>query len=203
MVRCDGQYAEEAFGSGSSRREGRTRFFFAKIHSNLKTNISAPSRSTQTPMQCSLWRKKGTSSRWKKRNGKNIFLPQNLQNYCCRWTRWSPPGRWSPSTLRPRGCPTSSMSTGPTPFTDLVWYQFRNILWPVNNKLEQESHPCGGEVLWWESTRSLQPWAGFIFVKVLYLYLNVPIRAEKSKSLIRWKRRKGGKRRKRRIWLCN
>jgi len=28
-------------------------------------------------------------------------------------------------------------------------------------------------------------------------------RAEKSKSLIRWKRRKGGKRRKRRIWLCN
>ena len=27
MVRCDGQYAEEAFGSGSSRREGRTRFF--------------------------------------------------------------------------------------------------------------------------------------------------------------------------------
>ena len=28
MIRCDGQYAEEAFGSGSSRREGRTRFFF-------------------------------------------------------------------------------------------------------------------------------------------------------------------------------
>ena len=27
MIRCDGQYAEEAFGSGSSRREGRTRFF--------------------------------------------------------------------------------------------------------------------------------------------------------------------------------
>jgi len=28
--RCDGQYAEEAFGSGSSRREGRTRFLFCK-----------------------------------------------------------------------------------------------------------------------------------------------------------------------------
>ena len=35
------------------------------------------------------------------------------------------------------------------------------------------------------------------------LTVRVDPRAEKSKSLIRWKRRKGGKRRKRRIWLCN
>ena len=102
--RLDLAHQEERDGQG----------FLQQFHSNLKTNISAPSRSTQTPMQCSLWRRKGTSSRWKKRNGKNIFLPQNRQNYCCRWTRWSPPGRWSPSTLRLRECPTSSMSTGPT-----------------------------------------------------------------------------------------
>ena len=59
------------------------------------------------------------------------------------------------------------------PFTDIVRCQFRKILWPVINKLEQESHPCGGEVLWRESARTIQPWAGFIFLKVLYLYLNV------------------------------
>ena len=48
------------------KKRGTDKVFFVKINSNLKTNISAPSRSTQTPMQCSLWRRKGASSRWKK-----------------------------------------------------------------------------------------------------------------------------------------
>ena len=38
VVRCDGQYAEEASGSGSSRREGRTRF----LNSDLEKMIIYP-----------------------------------------------------------------------------------------------------------------------------------------------------------------
>ena len=114
MIRCDGQYAEEAFGSGSSRREGRTRFFLQKIIWEGK-QIFQP-RADLLKLQCNVLcgGEREQVPGEKKRNGKNIFLPQNLQNYCCRWTRWSPPGRWSPSTLRLRECPTSSMSTGPT-----------------------------------------------------------------------------------------
>ena len=42
-----------------------------------------------------------------------------------------------------------------------------------------------------------------LFNTLISSELKVEIRAGKSKSLIRWKRRKGGKRWKRRIWLCN
>ena len=39
--RCDGQYSEEAFGSGPSRREGRTRFglFFERQKSQHLSNV--------------------------------------------------------------------------------------------------------------------------------------------------------------------
>ena len=120
MLRCDGQYAEEAFGSGSSRREGRTRFFLLQKFIQIWKQIFQP-RADLLKLQCNVLCRgereqvPGEKKKWKKNN---IFLPQNLQNDRCRWTRWSPPGRWSPSTLRPRGCPTSSMSTGPTHFTD-------------------------------------------------------------------------------------
>ena len=49
------------------KKRGTDKVFFAKNNLRRKTNISAPSRSTQTPMQCFLWRRKGTSSRWKKK----------------------------------------------------------------------------------------------------------------------------------------
>ena len=85
MIRCDGQYAEEAFGSGSSRREGRTRFLFCKNQFKSENKYFSPEPIYSNSNAMFFVEEKGNKFQVKKKKlKKNIFLPQNLQKDRCR-----------------------------------------------------------------------------------------------------------------------